>query len=301
MSTPVRLGRFVLARFPPHLYVTYGLLWTVALEGTAALVSDRRGGWSPSPWLLARAVTVVLIFLFLRILDEHKDLDYDRVHNPDRPLVTGEITAAELRVAMVGIGVLVVAINTGMSATSATLAMFAIGYGFILVVLEKWSTRVRDGLLLNLAISYPVQILIGLYVYGSATSTGQPDAGWRVVPLLAIFACAFLHFEFARKTSRQGGNGQRLYSNVFGVAGSASIALVLGCAAVLLDVLLIQPWQYAGVALAVAVLPCAAAVFALVGAGQLLLRGRSCWPVAPAMGLIVALYTSLIVQAAVLD
>ncbi|WP_431971524.1 hypothetical protein [Nocardia sp. bgisy134] len=28
------------------------------------------------------------------------DLDYDRVHNPDRPLVTGAVSTGELRAAM---------------------------------------------------------------------------------------------------------------------------------------------------------------------------------------------------------
>lgn len=259
------------------------------------------GGWRCLRARRGDRRTVVLVLLFLRMLDEYKDLDYDRVHNPTRPLVTGEITVPELRTAMALSGVLVIVINGWISVLSVLLALLAIVYGLFLVALERWSVRIRDGLLCNLAVSYPVQITIGLYVYGSAMSTGEVRADWRVVPLLAIFACAFLHFEFARKTRPSNGDTQRLYSNIFGVTGSAVITLALGCAAVALDAALIQPWRHTGAAFGIAILPCAAATFPLFGAYQVLLRGKPCWPVGPAMGLIATLHASLILQAAVLD
>lgn len=295
-----RLGRFTMTMFRPHVYATYGVLWTLAAEGTGTVLSGTGPGWSPSLATACRAVTVVSTLLFLRMADEQKDLAYDRVHHPDRPLVTGAITATELRAAMTAITAAVAAVNALVSPVSTVLALLPLGYGLVLVVLEHRSRRIRDGLLLNLCVTYPVQILIGLYLYYSPASTGVLRADWRVVPLLGVFAGIFLHFEFARKTRRGGGAEERLYSNVLGSTGSAVAALALGSGAVLLEVLLVHPWTHPRGGPLFAVLAAVAAALPALGAWRFLARGRQAWPLAPAMGFVVGCHGLLIVQAAVI-
>ncbi|TQK79119.1 hypothetical protein FB563_8338, partial [Streptomyces puniciscabiei] len=152
---PARLGRFVLRRFAPQLYAAYGLLWVFALEGSAVAATGTP--WRPSGATWVRVLSVVLALLFLRMLDEQKDLAHDRVHHPDRPLVTGAITGAELRAAMAAIAVAVTGLNAVLSATAALLILVALGYGTFLAALERRSPAVRDRHLLNLAVTYPVQ------------------------------------------------------------------------------------------------------------------------------------------------
>jgi hypothetical protein len=299
-----RLGAFVLRMFRPRIYVTYGVLWALAVEGSAVLTGGMPGasGWSPSWRTVVRAGTVVLILLFMRMVDEQKDLGYDRVHHPDRPLVTGAITSAELRAAMAVIALAIVVANAAVSRLSAPLALAAPGYGLLLAVLERHCARIRDDLLLNLAVTYPVQVVVAGYVYLSLADCGTIRVGWRVLPLMVIFAGAFLQFEFARKTERHAQPGQRVYSStVLGPAGSGLVALALGAVAAASALVLFRPWRVTGGAAVAAWLPYVALLFPAVGGWQFFVRRRPSWPALPAMGFIIVFYLALIVQALAID
>ena len=75
-----RLGGYLLERFPP---VAYTLL-TVLFFGSSVWVAIALGGGElrPNGWL--GAVVVWLVFLHLRIFDEHKDAEVDRAAHPER-------------------------------------------------------------------------------------------------------------------------------------------------------------------------------------------------------------------------
>ncbi|MCH0560668.1 hypothetical protein [Streptomyces sp. MUM 16J] len=289
---PARLGRFVLHMFRPHIYVTYGLLWVLALESSAVAATGT--AWRPSGATWLRVVSVVLALLFLRMLDEQKDLAYDREQHPDRPLVTGAVSTTELRGAMAGITAVVTGLNAALSAAAALLILTALGYGLFLAVLERLSPAVRDRQLLNLAVTYPVQVLLGCYVYGSLVAAGTVPADWRGPVLLALCAGVFLHFEFARKTRWEAPSGARLYSAELGPRRSAAAAA--GCAAVAVgcEALLLAPRG------PLALLPCAAAGLPLWGSRRFLAAGRGAWPVPAAMGFVVATFLALILRAVLL-
>ncbi|WP_211768340.1 hypothetical protein [Kutzneria sp. CA-103260] len=267
-----RLWSFVLVRFRPEVYVSYGVLWSLALE---AVASDH---WRPSPATVARAASVVLTLLFLRMLDEQKDLDYDRRHHPDRPLVTGAITSSELRSAMMVCTLCVLALNSLLSVVSLVLATLPLGYGLALAAAERRFPAVRDGVLVSLAASYPVQLLVSCYLYVSSTGA----VGWRAVPVVLVFAFAFLHFEFARKTRWLGMAGERLYSLALGPALSGTVTLCWAVAAVVLIVSLTTTWF-----VVLLVPPVLAARRFLAGTSE-------SWPLPAAMAFVLLSYLSLI-------
>lgn len=275
---PARLGRFVLRMFRPQIYVTYGVLWTLALEGTAEALSGPSSHWTPSWSTVVRAVSVVLALLFARMVDEQKDLDYDRRHHPDRPLVTGAITVAELRGAMALIAVLLVVLNTLVSALSVLLILLGLGYTLFLVALERWSPRIGEDLLVNLLVSYPVQLLLSVYLYLSLLTSDAIDGDGRAVPLLAMFAGAFLQFEFARKTEWRRDPQARLYSEVLGPRGSAALSLALAVGAVALALLLFGAAGW---------VPALSIVFPALGAWRFLVRRKPSGLMLPAMGFVL--------------
>jgi hypothetical protein len=281
------LWRFTLAVFAPHVYLTYAVLWVLALESSASLLAH--GNWRPSAGTLVRAVSVVLALLYLRIVDEQKDLVYDRQHNPERPLVKGDIGHGELRAAMAAITIALVLLNAWLSLAALAVLVVDLGYALLLFMLEQRSPRIRDELLLNLAVTYPVQLLLSVYVYLSAAGETGGYIGWRAVPLLAIFVCVFMHFEFARKTAWGGADGARLYSAVLGPARSARLAAGFAVGAALLTLALFWGWP-------AALLPL---VFPTAGLLVFLRRRVSAWPVPLAMGFVVASYLTLTVQASI--
>ncbi|KUO20684.1 hypothetical protein [Streptomyces dysideae] len=298
MTVLGKLGRFVLAVFTPQVYVTYGVLWALALEGTAALLAQ--GSWQPSAGTAVRAATVVLALLYLRMIDEQKDMEYDRMHNPGRPLVTGAVTQRELRVAMVVLAALLVALNAGLPAAALLVLLCQLVYALGLVALERASARVREGLLLNLAVTYPVQLLLSCYVYLSAEGEQGSWLGWRAIPLVGVFVAVFLHFEFARKTSWSGAGNARLYSGRLGPLGSAGTAMGCAVLAAALQLTLLRPWRESGADAAWALLPYAALVFPLLALPRFLRRRTGAWPVPLAMGYVVTSYLTLTIQAGAL-
>ncbi|TQM25602.1 UbiA family prenyltransferase [Nocardia bhagyanarayanae] len=291
-----RVARFTAVMYKPH-YLLYGILFVLALEGTAALVSQPDTPWRPGSATVLRIVVVAFVLLYLRMVDEQKDLDYDRVHNPDRPLVTGAVSAGELRAAMGVIAVGAIGASLGLSVSSAVAIAVVLAYGVFLWALERRSAAVRDDILLNLVVTYPVQLLVAAYVLVSASDTGEVAAGWQTAAVVAIFAAAFLQFEFARKTARERRPGEHLYSNRLGVAGSIAAILGFAVLAVAVELAVVRPWEYSGWRSMITWIPLALLSIPVYGEWRFLRSDEPDHPVLPAVGFVLALYVALIAQA----
>ncbi|MFG1792404.1 hypothetical protein [Nocardia sp. NPDC049149] len=296
LASAARIARFTAVMYKPH-YLLYGVLWVLALEGTAALAAQPDSAWRPTGATVLRIVVVAFVLLYLRIVDEQKDLEYDRVHNPDRPLVTGAVTAVDLRVAMGLIAVGAIAASLALSVGSAVMITVAMAYGLALWGLERLSDTVRTHILVNLVVTYPVQLLVTGYVVVSAIDTGEVRAQWQAAATAVIFAGAFLQFEFARKTSRVRRPDELLYSNALGAKGSTAASLLCAVAAVLCDLVLVRPWDYAAPASIIAWLPVPLLLVPAFGALKFRSSDRVEYPVLPAVVFILALYLALIGQA----
>lgn len=294
-GSPRRLVGFVRERFPLRVYGTYAVLWVLALDGCLARVLPSGESWRLGPHTVAEVLSVLVALLFARVVDEQKDLAYDRVHHPDRPLVRGTVRVGELRLLLLACVLVLVAVNLPMSPLLAGWLLLALGYICFLVRLERWSRRVREGLFLNLAVSYTAQLLLSGYVLLAAVHRGAA-AHWRAIPVLAMFALVFLHFEFARKTSWSYRDAAHLYSNVVGARGGAALVVGTATCAGMLALLLFTPWQIAGVAAFAAWLPFSAVGFLWRGAERFLTRATPVWPSAPAMGFLAWFYLGLVVQ-----
>ncbi|GAB2691088.1 hypothetical protein [Nocardia thraciensis] len=305
-SAVVRLARFTRVRYEPH-YLLYAVLFTLAVEGTAALVSGVQ--WRPGAATLVRIAVVAAVLLYLRMVDEQKDLDYDREYHPDRPLVTGAVRAGELRIAMGAIALVAAGGSLALSVRSAVMITAALVYGLVLWGLERLSATVRNAIMLNLAVTYPVQLFIIGYIVASAIDTGQARSGWAAGAVAVIFAGAFLQFEFARKTVHERHPGQQFYSNALGPIGSAATGVLCAVVAVACDLILVRPWEYAVPSALIAWIPLVLLVFPLWGTVEFARGGdsgggraaRAPYPLVPSVVFVLTLYVALIVQALVLS
>lgn len=290
-----RIARFTAVMYKPH-YVLYGVLWVLALEGIAAFVAGV-AHWRPGGATAVRVVVVAIVLLYLRMVDEQKDLEYDRVHNPDRPLVTGAVTAADLRAAMAVIAVVAVGASAALSAWSALAIAAVLLYGLLLWAFEARWRAMHASVTLNLVVTYPVQLLVTAYVLVSAMDTGQVPRAGIAAWVAVIFAGAFLQFEFARKTSRAAHPGQAYYSTELGVRTSAALGLACAAAAVLAAAALIRPWDQRGAAAVLAWAPVALFVLPLAGAVRFTRSGDDDHPIVPALLFVLLLYAALIAVA----
>ncbi|MBF6212030.1 hypothetical protein IU433_23415 [Nocardia puris] len=299
LASIARVWRFTAVMYKPH-YLLYGIVWVLAVEGTAALVSQPDTAWRPGWATVVRIAVVAAVLLYLRMVDEQKDLEYDRIHNPDRPLVTGAVSAGELRAAMAVIAVVTVGASLALSVGSALAMAATLGYGLFLWAVERRSVAVREGILLNLLVTYPVQLVLTAYVLVSAIDTGEVSATPRLFAVAVLFAGAFLQFEFARKTSREHRAGEHLYSNALGVTGGTVAIVVFAALASVVDILLVRSWGYTGAEAALAWIPLALLVIPVAGAVAFRRGTKPDYPILPAVGFVFALYLTLIAQAVVL-
>ncbi|MEU1983933.1 hypothetical protein [Nocardia sp. NPDC019395] len=310
-----RLLHFTVVMYKPH-YLLYGVLWVFALEATIALLTAPWDAWRPGWATLGRVVVVAVVLLYLRMVDEQKDLEYDRVHNPDRPLVTGAVTAPDLRLGTAVLGVVAIAASLLLSVRSAIAVAVVLVYGLALWGAERLSPWLRDNILANLVITYPVQLLLTAYVLLSVLDTssvpagwaayepctvcdGRPAAFWSLAPVAVIFAGAFLQFELARKTAHERRPGEHYYSNTLGAGASCVVSVLFVAVAVGTDLVLVRPWEYEGLRRVLGLLPILAAALPVYG-GFRFLRDRAAeYPLAPAVLFIVTFYLLLIAQATV--
>ena len=233
---------FLIERYLP-VYPIYLTLWVVAVESMTAVVTDSAAPWRPTWDTALKALALVAAGAFLRVVDDQKDLDYDRLHNPTRPLVQGRITHAELRMAMALTAAVALVLAAAVSLPAAAVLAAALGYGLALWWMELHVSWVRDNPIVNLAVVCPAQFLVTGFVM-----VGQPgvgDASWgRLLVVPVVFNSAFLHLEFARKTCRTGAGDPHSYSQLIGASVSAKTAWAFGMLAVLLELSVTAPWRW---------------------------------------------------------
>ena len=97
------LGQWARERFPLANGVFFALLYVLTLVVGRSV---RPGPITLSVRDLPGLVALWLFFLWLRILDEHKDFDNDRIAHPDRVLQRGLVTLGDLR--LIGAAALVI-------------------------------------------------------------------------------------------------------------------------------------------------------------------------------------------------
>lgn len=289
------IGAFLVERCLP-VYPVYLALWVIAVECMVVVVGQSSGPWRPSWDTALKIVALNAAGAFLRMVDDQKDLDYDRVHNPDRPLVQGRISTRELRIAMIPAAAVAVLLAAMVSVWTAVLVSLILGYSLALWWLESRVPVVRDNPLVNLAAACPAQFLATGFAM-----TGRPGVGdasrWQLAAVLLVFTAAFLHVELARKTTRvAAADDLRSYSRVIGPAASGGMVLVLGVSAVLVEVLLTSPWSWAGHWWPIAWLPAAAAALPCLSAWNFFVRRVEVHPRGLPTLFVIVFYLAIVGQ-----
>lgn len=289
------IGAFLVERCLP-VYPIYLALWVVAVESMVVVVGDSSDPWRPSWDTALKILALNAAGAFLRMVDDQKDLDYDRVHNPDRPLVQGRITVRELRVAMVPAALIALALSAAVSVWTALLVGLILSYSLLLWWAESRVPMVRDNPIVNLVAVVPAQFLATGFAM-----TGRPgvgDASWlqlATVPL--VFTATILHVELARKTTRVADvTDLRSYSQVIGPTASGALVLLFGLVAVFVDLLLTTPWTWAGPWWPIAWLPLVAAVMPGISAWTFFVRRVSVHPRGLPTAFVIVFYLTILGQ-----
>lgn len=268
----VRAKKFIGDVYAPGIHVTFSIMWFLGLEGSLVFLNGGYRAWELDIQSVVHVVSLLLVLFYLRIVDEMKDYEYDKIYNPDRPLVQGIVSFSELWVYLAMIATIIILINVPFSRNSSLILVMDMIYAIFLMALEKVSATVTQSMFLNLLVTYPVNIALSVYIYMSFLE--RNIVTFHLPGILIIGACifAFLHYEIGRKTSwsKNMPRDQRLYSNEIGSNGAIFLWLLLGIltCGILLD--LFQPWRDTGVVAAAGWLTIAIMIPVFMGLYQII-------------------------------
>ena len=147
--------------------------------------------------------------------------------HPQRPLPSGRATPAEFGAAagVFAAAALALAYLSAGVVGAAALAV-VLAYGIALWPLGRAIPHLERRPLLEMALTYPVQVLATVFLLASTYQRLEPGAATpQIIWVFVFFAGAFLHFEFARKTAARPRPGEAYYSNALGSGGAAAVAL----------------------------------------------------------------------------
>ncbi|MGP6146748.1 UbiA family prenyltransferase [Jeotgalibaca sp. A122] len=177
-------------------------------------------------------VYTVFAFLFLlRIADEFKDLENDRINYPERPLPSGRVYKRDLWFLGTLLFVTMVGINLVLPQPLGPF-LLVIFYGFLMTVWFFQRDKIEPSLVLALVTHNPVQLILSFYVihfvtyhYGLALWT------WENVCVAIVLYIPALLWEISRKIKAPMDENQYVtYSQVWGFKGS--LLAIVGIAAV---------------------------------------------------------------------
>ena len=291
------VGAFLVERCLP-VYPILLTLWVFAVESITVGVSGATASWRPSGETALKVLALMAAGAFLRMVDDQKDLDYDRIHHPTRPLVQGRVTSRELRTAMLPAAVVALILAAAVSAWAVILLAAVLACSLALWWAESRAEVLRDNAIANLAAVCPVQFLITGFAMTGPTGVGEAP-WWRIALVPVVFTSALLHAEIARKAPAPAGLGppdRHSYSELIGATASAALACGFGLFAVLTEVLVTRPWSWADEGWPTAWLPLATAVLPLVSGWVFLRGGRRDHPQALPAVFVVAFFLSIIGQ-----
>jgi len=244
-ATPVRgLIGFVWHRYPPLLYVVWVSLWTCALDGLLGRLEGRSLLDTLDGSSVWTGLSVFLVTFFMRVVDEIRDYEYDREHNPERELAAGVVSFSDLYRLLLITALLILALNAATPIGGGLLGAI-MAYALFLWWLEAHSRFYRERMFFAIGVAIQLHVMQALYVWVVRPASAAKAHTLGVVAVIAAFVCAYLHWEVARKTRwpTMSTPGAKLYSTEVGAVASISISFGLMSVAVTLLLFLLRPWQ----------------------------------------------------------
>ncbi len=173
-------------------------------------------------------VTVVLMLLLLRIMDDLKDVETDPLFFPERPVPRGDVSATDLKILGAAVVSILFAINAFNNGSSL---MFLVAFIYSLFMYKYFFLKkhIASNIMLALITHNPISYLLFLYVLDIYRHLIAADIVFSDNLLLGlVFLCHSVSWEVARKIRHpEEETNYQTYSMVLGVRNALSIPLIL--------------------------------------------------------------------------
>jgi 4-hydroxybenzoate polyprenyltransferase len=208
-----RVGTFLVERFPPApQLVLMAVLFVAATLMSGILLPERvtghLGDIEPLR-ALAGFVGSLLFIVRLRLYDDVKDADTDRVENPTRPIPRGLVTVRELDVT----ALVVLLVEGALIATvgQLTFVLWAIAAAWSLLMrveffvsawLEEHIATYAISHMVVMGLIYGALLAIGIDARDGTASTADLLGSWQAVATMLAATSIGIGFEWGRKFER---------------------------------------------------------------------------------------------------
>lgn len=229
MTAAVGISNFILTRYPPVLSIVYAVVLGTGGIGLFAALAGARITASAIPLLGIVSVTLWADLLIMRVIDDFRDRDYDRVANPQRPVASGAIQLGDLSTLTAACATIIVTANVVFDAGLVVIVVQLLYTAAVMKLGQRFPAARGDNLVLNLLIGFPVQLLLYVYLFVAFIEIRRevPDAYVGVSGILILILCAG-QVEFGKKLVRQPAAHERSYVNSIGYHATSLLTIGTG-------------------------------------------------------------------------
>lgn len=225
---PARILVYLKEVYPLQKVALAAMFFTSAWYGIA-LLRTKGANTIAIPFVPASGiVTVILMFLLLRIMDDLKDVETDPLFFPERPVPRGDVLPSDLKI--LGAGVVSILFTANGFNNGSTL-MFLVVFIYSLFMYKYFFLKryIASNILLALITHNPVSYLFFLYVLDLYRHHIAVDIVFSDNLLLGlVFLFHSLSWEVARKIRHpEDETSYQTYSMVLGIRSALSVPLVL--------------------------------------------------------------------------
>ncbi len=186
------------------------------------------------------AYTVFAFLLWLRIADDLKDFDVDKVLFPDRPLARGSVYKKDVIILCAVVQLIAVVTNI---LFMNNLIFFCVLY-FYGYLMSKWffqKAKIQPSLPLALVTHNPVQMFVNLYIISFTVIKYQLPA-FTLTTVLTLWTLYFpaLIWEVSRKIKApKDENDYTTYSKLFGYKKSTRFVMIMTIVDIITNIILV--------------------------------------------------------------
>ena len=186
------------------------------------------------------AFTVFAFLLWLRIADDLKDFETDKILFPDRPLARGAVYKKDVMILCSIVQVIAIALNViFMNNIVFFIILYVYGY-----LMSKWffqRAKIQPSLPLALVTHNPVQMFINLYII-SFTVIKYGLRPFTITTVMTLWTLYFpaLIWEVSRKIKApKDENDYTTYSKLFGYKKSTRFVMILTLVDIMTNIVLV--------------------------------------------------------------
>ncbi len=176
--------------------------------------------------MVLSGIYLTMLSLLIRVMDEFKDYEDDKVNFPNRPLPSGKVLSSDLKFLgwfCVG-SILIVSLS---SLPLFLWSLVCLGFTFLML---KWffiEKKMRQSLILAFVSHHPIVIFNFIYLMLGMTVAFE-KVGWDKAGLILPLCLMFTNWEFSRKIrAPKDETNYTTYSKIMGPRSAIMICLIL--------------------------------------------------------------------------